>query len=89
MSEADRNETLNESKILKSVQHRHIVKYIDSWEEVASDCLYIVMEHGGEDLSAILHDNGGEVQARPPLGSAWLSKFDCEKDRPYNSDFST
>ena len=51
LSDHDRRETLNEASILRSAQSKHVVAYVDSWEDPASDCLYIVMEHAGEDLS--------------------------------------
>ena len=47
LSDHDRRETLNEASILRSAQSKHVVAYVDSWEDPASDCLYIVMEHAG------------------------------------------
>ena len=57
----DRRETLNEAAILRSVQSKHIVTYIDSWEDPESDCLYIVMEHAGEDLACVMKASGGSL----------------------------
>ena len=61
LSDHDRRETLNEASILRSAQSRHVVTYVDSWEDSESDCLYIVMEHAGEDLSAVMKANGGRL----------------------------
>ena len=61
LSDHDRAETLNEASILRSAQSKHVVAYIDSWEDPESDCLYIVMEHAGEDLSRVMKANGGAL----------------------------
>ena len=61
LSDHDRRETLNEASILRSAQSKHVVAYVDSWEDPASDCLYIVMEHAGEDLSRVMKANGGAL----------------------------
>jgi NIMA (never in mitosis gene a)-related kinase len=62
LGEVDRRETLNEAAILRSVQSPYIVVYIDSWEDPRSDCLYIVMEHAGEDLAAAMKASGGALR---------------------------
>ena len=61
LSDHDRRETLNEASILRSAQSKHVVAYVDSWEDPASDCLYIVMEHAGEDLSRVMKASGGAL----------------------------
>ena len=61
LSAIDRRDTLNEASILRSVQSPHVVAYIDSWEDSESDCLYIVMEHAGEDLAAVMRESGGSL----------------------------
>ena len=61
LSDHDRRETLKEASILRSAQSKHVVAYVDSWEDRASDCLYIVMEHAGEDLSRVMKANGGAL----------------------------
>ena len=61
LSDHDRRETLKEASILRSAQSKHVVAYVDSWEDQASDCLYIVMEHAGEDLSQVMKANGGTL----------------------------
>jgi serine/threonine protein kinase len=61
LSDSDRQETLSEAAILRSVQCEHVVKYVDSWEDPESDCLYIVMEHAGDDLCVLMKDGGGTL----------------------------
>lgn len=61
LSAKDRAETLNEAQILRSAQSKFVVRYIDSWEDGISDCLYIVMEHAGSDLQLIMKENGGSL----------------------------
>ena len=61
LSQNDRAETLNEASILRRAQSPHVVTYVDSWEDPESDCLYIVMEHAGEDLSVVMRESGGTL----------------------------
>ena len=63
LSDHDRRETLNEASILRSAQSKHVVAYVDSWEDPASDCLYIVMEHSveGAQASRVMKANGGAL----------------------------
>lgn len=49
LSEADRMEALNESRLLAAAEHPNVVKHLES--RVESDNLLIVMPHAGVDLA--------------------------------------
>ena len=61
LTDRDRVETLNEASILRSARSKFVVAILDSWQDKTSDCLYIVMEHAGKDLSKVLVDAGGRL----------------------------
>eukprot|EP00899_Mesostigma_viride_P013743 jgi/Mesvir1/2236/Mv14590-RA.1 len=53
VSDADKEDFLNESRLMSQLHHENIVTYVDSWVE--NDALYIAMDHypGGDLLQQI------------------------------------
>ena len=68
----EKENALNEVRILASIQHPNVISYKESFFEDKESCLCIVMEYAdGGDLLAKINSIKGGKQPRLPESMVW------------------